>query len=67
MNTQMGSAGINQESHTAIRVRPGYSERVFNNQLFMGPTVFGPNPGLSLAMMQKPDLTQAVEMPGGVS
>jgi hypothetical protein len=49
------------------RMRPGFSDQIINNQKFTAPTVFGPEPGLSLAMRKKPDLSQAREMPGGVS
>lgn len=57
----------NDEERQIGRVRPGYSEQVSEGQVFMIPTVFASSPGLSLAMMRKPDLRQAVEMPGGVS
>lgn len=65
MNTNIEEVENNEERHTEW-IRPGYSEQVINKQALTGPSVLGSRPGLSLAMMKKPDLRQAVEMPGGV-
>jgi len=51
-----------------IRVRPGCTEQIRDNQTYIWPSVLDPTPDLSLlAMTRKADLSQAVEMPGGVS
>lgn len=57
----------NIEESRPLQMRSGYAEHVINNQTFTGPSVFGREPGLSLAMRKKPDLSQAVDMAGGVS
>jgi hypothetical protein len=51
---------------TSIRIRPGYTEHVHDNETFIRPNVFGPGPDLPWATTRKPDLSQAVEIAGGV-
>jgi len=67
MDIIMEEVSSNEEEQTGIRMRPGSTEQIVNDQTYVGPSVFGPRPGLSLAKMKKPELRQAVEMPGGVS
>ena len=56
------------EGQSNIRVRPGYTEQIRDNQTYIRPSVLDPTADLSLlAMTRKADLSQAVEMPGGVS
>jgi hypothetical protein len=56
------------EGQRNIRVRPGYTEQIRDNQAYIRPSVLDPTPDLSLfATTKKADLRQAVEMPGGVS
>jgi hypothetical protein len=55
------------EEQTSIRIRPGYTEQVLDNQTYVRPIVFGEGPDFPWATTRKPDLRQAVEMPGGVS
>jgi hypothetical protein len=55
------------EEQTSFRIRPGYTEHVHDNQEYIRPIVFGLGPDLPWATTRKPDLRQAVEMPGGVS
>jgi len=63
----MEDAGSNEEQ-IYVPIRPGYTEEIHNNQTYIRPSVLGTTPDLSrLAMIRKADLSQAVEMPGGVS
>jgi len=62
----MEDAG-SEEEQTGIRIRPGYTEQICDNQTYIRPNVFGPGPDLPWATIKKPDLSQAVEQAGGVS
>jgi hypothetical protein len=66
MDIYMEDAGTDEEQ-TGIRIRPGYTEQIRDNQVYIRPSVFGSGPEFPLATTKKPDFSQAVEMPGGVS
>jgi hypothetical protein len=67
MDIHMEDAGSNEEP-ISIRIRPGYTEEIHNNKTYIRPSVLGTAPNLArMAMIKKADLSQAVEMPGGVS
>lgn len=48
-------------------VRPGYSVRVSEGRQFVVPTILDTDNTVALAVVNAPDLTNALEMPGGVS
>lgn len=55
------------EEQTGIRIRPGYTEYTHNNETYIRPSMFEPGPSGPPATTRKPDLRQAIEIPGGVS
>lgn len=61
----METLGEGQE--VLVPLRPGYSEQIVNNETYIVPNVLGRSHGLSLARVAKPNMSEALKMPGGVS
>lgn len=64
-SSDMETLGEGQE--VLVPLRPGYSEQTVDNETYIVPNVLGQSHGLSLARVVKPNLTEALETPGGVS
>jgi hypothetical protein len=58
----------NKEAPINRPIRPGYMEQVLNDKTYVVPKVLGQQlgEGLSLARIEKPDLSEALDMSGGV-
>ena len=56
--------GLIAEAVMNLPIRPGYMEQVLNDKTYIVPKVLGQQlgEGLSLARIEKPDLSEAVEM-----
>lgn len=59
---------LNAEAVMKLPIRPGYMEQVLNDKTYVVPKVLGQQlgAGLSLGRIEKPDLSKALEMSGGV-
>src|ERR1700676_3473161 len=58
----------NKEASINRPIRPCFMEQVLNDKTYVVPKVLGQQlgEGLSLAWIEKPDLSEALEMSGGV-